>query len=84
MPMVEFRGVSYSVGGTSILHGIDLEIQPGELLILLGESGCGKTTTLKLINRLIEPTSGSVSRGRAVTPRPAVTRRPVVPRNAQP
>jgi osmoprotectant transport system ATP-binding protein len=39
---------------------LTLEIARGELLVVLGESGCGKTTTLKMINRLIEPTSGFV------------------------
>ncbi|MCC6328688.1 MAG: ATP-binding cassette domain-containing protein [Acidobacteria bacterium] len=59
-PMVEFRSVSYTAGETQILHGLDLRIEQGEVLVLLGESGCGKTTTLKLINRLIDPTGGSV------------------------
>lgn len=57
---VEFRAVSYTAGETQILHGLDLRIEQGEVLVLLGESGCGKTTTLKLINRLIAPTGGSV------------------------
>jgi osmoprotectant transport system ATP-binding protein len=39
---------------------LSLEIAPGEVVVLLGSSGCGKTTTLRMINRLIEPTSGSI------------------------
>jgi len=58
--IVEFRDVGYSIDGVSILAGLDLQIERGEVLVLLGESGCGKTTTLKLVNRLIEPTSGEV------------------------
>ena len=59
-PIVELRDVKYSVGDNIILDGINLQVFAGETLILLGESGCGKTTTLKLINRLIEATSGEV------------------------
>lgn len=58
--IVEFRGVRYSFDGVAIIDGLDLAIERGEVLILLGESGCGKTTTLKLINRLIDPTSGDI------------------------
>lgn len=58
--VVEFRSVYYSIDGTKILEDLNLQIFDGEILILLGESGCGKTTTLKLINRLIEPTGGEV------------------------
>ena len=60
-PLVEFHDVSYAVnGGRPIIDGLSLKVQQGETLVLLGESGCGKTTTLKLVNRLLTPTSGQV------------------------
>lgn len=59
--IVEFENVRFAVGETRILDRLNLRIEKGETLVLLGESGCGKTTTLKLINRLIEPSSGKVS-----------------------
>jgi len=60
VPTVEFRGVSCEIDGARILDNLSLSIKKGEVVVLLGESGCGKTTTLKLINRLIEPTTGQV------------------------
>jgi osmoprotectant transport system ATP-binding protein len=57
---IEFRDISYRVAGTQVLAGFDLEVQRGETLVLLGRSGSGKTTALKLVNRLISPTSGEV------------------------
>jgi len=58
--IVEFQNVTYEIGGVRILDDLNFAVAKGEILILLGESGCGKTTTLKLINRLIEPTLGQV------------------------
>ena len=46
--------------GTRAVRDLTLEVRDGETLVLLGSSGCGKTTTLKMINRLIEPTSGTI------------------------
>src|SRR5437762_1003239 len=59
--IVVFRRVAYGAGSVEILKDLEFEVYRGEVLILLGESGCGKTTTLKLINRLIEPTAGEIS-----------------------
>ena len=58
--IVELRSVDYTIDGTPVLQDLNIDVYAGEILILLGASGCGKTTTLKLINRLIEPTSGEV------------------------
>jgi osmoprotectant transport system ATP-binding protein len=59
-PAIEFRDVSYRVAGTQVLSGFNLQVQSGETLVLLGRSGSGKTTSLKLVNRLLSPTSGEV------------------------
>lgn len=69
-PLVEFRDVTYSVAGlaTPIISNLNFAVKPGETLVLLGESGCGKTTTLKLVNRLLLPSAGQVLvAGRATT-----------------
>jgi osmoprotectant transport system ATP-binding protein len=59
-PVIEFRDVSYRVGGTQVLSGFNLQVMKGETLVLLGRSGSGKTTSLKLINRLLSPASGEI------------------------
>ncbi|HKP85166.1 MAG TPA: ATP-binding cassette domain-containing protein [Blastocatellia bacterium] len=59
-PVIEFRSVSLSVGDKPLVSDVSFEILRGETLVLLGRSGSGKTTTLKLINRLLEPTGGEV------------------------
>ena len=58
--MIEFRDVSYNVNGIQVLSGVTLRVAHGEILVLLGRSGSGKTTTLKLVNRLVTPTSGQI------------------------
>jgi osmoprotectant transport system ATP-binding protein len=58
---IECRGVWYRPdGGRALVADLSLQIQRGETLVLLGRSGSGKTTTLKLINRLLEPTAGEI------------------------
>src|SRR5512140_3053997 len=60
-PLVEFREVSFAVdGGRPIIDRLNLRVERGETLVLLGESGCGKTTTLRLVNRLLTPTAGEI------------------------
>jgi osmoprotectant transport system ATP-binding protein len=60
-PAIAFRDVAYTLpGGQPLLSGLNLQIDRGETLVLLGRSGSGKTTTLKLINRLLIPSAGEV------------------------
>ena len=67
-PLVEFRNVSFSIQTAKIISDLNLTVERGETLVLLGESGCGKTTTLKLVNRLFTPTAGDVRvEGKATT-----------------
>ena len=59
-PIVEFRGVSYRINGHHILRNLSFSLAAGETLVLLGRSGSGKTTALKMVNGLLFPTEGEV------------------------
>jgi len=60
-PAIAFRGASYRLQtGSVLLESLSLEIPAGVTLVLLGRSGSGKTTTLKLMNRLLDPTEGEL------------------------
>lgn len=58
--MIRFENVTKKFKDTKVLSNISIEIEKGQLVVLIGASGCGKTTTLKMINRLIKPTTGKI------------------------
>mgnify|MGYP001266239418 CR=1 FL=1 len=59
-PILQLKQLSYSVGDKTILDHVDLEIYPREIFVVLGMSGSGKTTMLRLLTGLIHPTDGAV------------------------
>jgi osmoprotectant transport system ATP-binding protein len=66
--VVAFRDVSYSMGGRQVLRAFSLEVDAGETIVLLGRSGAGKTTALKMVNGLLFPERGEVFvEGRSTT-----------------
>jgi len=60
MQVIRFEGVHYNVNKTALVQHLSFTIEEGETMVLLGRSGSGKTTTLKLINHLLVPTLGRV------------------------
>ncbi|HOP52908.1 MAG TPA: ABC transporter ATP-binding protein, partial [Synergistales bacterium] len=57
---ISLRDVRKSYGDTEVVKGVDLDIAGGEIMVLIGPSGCGKTTILRMINRLVEPSGGTI------------------------
>jgi NitT/TauT family transport system ATP-binding protein len=60
-PQIAFSNVTLALGGKTIIENISLDVKPGEFLCIIGASGCGKTTALRLAAGLYQPTSGTVS-----------------------
>ncbi len=75
MASISLRGITKDFGGTRALRGLDLEIADGEFFVLLGQTGAGKTTTLRVVAGLEAPTAGTVKiDGRDVSDRNAAER----------
>jgi polar amino acid transport system ATP-binding protein len=68
MALIEVRNLVKKFDDHTVLNGINLELLQGELKVVMGPSGCGKSTLLRCLNRLVEPTSGTISfRGTDIT-----------------
>lgn len=59
-PMIHVEGLCKSFGKIDVLNGVDIDIEKGEVLVIIGPSGCGKSTFLRCLNRLEEPTAGKI------------------------
>lgn len=59
-PLVELRGVRAGYDGIDVVHGVDLTVEPGQVVAILGPNGAGKSTTLKVLAGLVAPTAGDV------------------------
>ena len=57
---IKFRNINKSFGDKEIIKDLSFDIEEGQFITILGSSGSGKTTTLKMVNRLIEPNSGQI------------------------
>lgn len=60
-PILSLRGIRKSYGAISVLHGMDLDIYPGEVVALLGENGAGKSTVSNVISGTVQPTAGNMT-----------------------
>ena len=58
--MIHTRQLRKSFGSNQVLHGIDLDVQPGEFVVMLGLSGAGKSTLLRCMNGLARPDGGTL------------------------
>ena len=59
-PILEVEGVSLSRSGKPVLHDVSLQVAPGEIVVIMGPSGSGKSSLLRCLNRLEEPEAGTI------------------------
>jgi polar amino acid transport system ATP-binding protein len=60
MALIEIRDLVKSYDGHVVLNGVSLDVHEGGIKVIMGPSGCGKSTLLRCLNRLVEPTSGTI------------------------
>ena len=60
MALLETKGLKKSYGGRAVVKGVDITIDPGEIVGLLGPNGAGKTTTFYMVTGVVKPDSGSI------------------------
>ena len=60
LPLLRLRGLHKSFGTLQVLKGIDLDVQPGSVMVLIGPSGSGKSTLIRMLNGLVQPDQGTV------------------------
>jgi len=60
LPLLRLRGLHKSFGALQVLKGIDLDVQPGSVMVLIGPSGSGKSTLIRMLNGLVQPDQGTV------------------------
>ena len=60
MNVIEYKNISMTYGEKEIIHNLNLTVEQGEFVTIIGSSGCGKTTILKMVNGLLSPTAGDI------------------------
>ena len=60
MNAIEYKNISMAYGEKEIVHNLNLTVEQGEFVTIIGSSGCGKTTILKMVNGLLAPTAGEI------------------------
>ncbi len=59
-PLVEMKGIVKTFGGIHALNGVNLNIYPGEVHVIMGENGAGKSTLMKILSGIYQPSAGEI------------------------